>query len=80
MASVNTRPEATVAPMNLLLRFLHIGSDKCSFNKFDPEISLEDVENRLECIINMGRERTILPISIIRKVCTTTPSPSAIFD
>lgn len=58
---------ATVPPMVELLRFLYLNNNKCSFDRLKP-ITLTNIQERLQCIVNMGQERPALPITIITKV------------
>lgn len=50
-----------------LTRFLYLNNDKCTFIRVTP-VSLENIQDRLQCVLTMAQTRPDLPISIIRKV------------
>lgn len=59
--------ERRLTPINRLVRFMYLGSDKCFFNKFE-KISLGNLGSQLACVLEMGETRASLPISMISKV------------
>lgn len=59
--------EEPLLPITSFLRFLYTGSSAGSILlKTAP--SVENIENKLSCVIDMATQRALLPINTIRKV------------
>lgn len=72
MASASADIEAPIEvtqlpPLVQLLRFLYLNNDKCEYARMMP-INLDNIQERLQCVVAMGQARLELPISIITKV------------
>lgn len=58
---------ASLPPINSLLRFLYLSTNKHFYTK-PRDIFLPNIPERLACVVTLGQARSILPISLIRKV------------